>query len=746
MKKILVFAGLLCLILSARLAVAGETRPIAITPPDKVRVSGDLEARMKLAVKCLDRATTTELWNGFTTGMWGADWPGRTLEAYSRVSMSLGQTASPRYDEVAGGLLAHQSPDGAFHIGKGNSPDEIGNGFWFGNARGMMGLLWAFEYKQDPKYLAAAKKLGEYYLAHYFEKNQQGAPSSFWWVATEALCYLYQKSGDEKVLDEAIKIAETIPALNLDGQHTHSYILSLRGMVQIYEKKPNEKMMAFVLDQYKKVRDVILWPGGGIVEHVASEKSFQANYWCDEGCSICDWIGLNMDLWRVTRDRAYMDMVERGALNHFLFDQDEGGGFCGDRGVDFVREGLPWTYCCCMHGTRTLSELTQYIAMTDGKDIFVNLYYPGAVELKAAGETIKLALATAYPKAGEVSLTLAPEKTVRMTLYLRVPAWSKVPSAEVNGEKIVPTLNKGYLAIERAWAPGDTVKVALALPLRTEKRNHFIGNVEPTDYTQVSLWKGPRQLVLNEEKNLQLWTMVAPRPALRHVYQIYEKMGLDRSAVGGPLAIGDKTYQKGIGTHATSEIVYALGGQFKTFMADIGVDKAAGGEGSVRFKVCVDGAMRMTDAVKVGVQASEGASTPALYGFMVASVTGKEPAKTIRVNVENAQVLRLAVDEALNGAVKDYADWAEARLIRADGSVVYLSDLPDDRKLGLPQNGLRLAMKEAAGGGSDTGLKLQCALGEKPVVAEFDYLADLGYGLIKHRPVLFSYFAPPSAR
>ena len=58
------------------------------SPAQNVRVSGDINKRIKLAVRYLDRATRRQLWSGFekeltndhSFGLWCADWPGRTLE------------------------------------------------------------------------------------------------------------------------------------------------------------------------------------------------------------------------------------------------------------------------------------------------------------------------------------------------------------------------------------------------------------------------------------------------------------------------------------------------------------------------------------------------------------------------------------------------------------------------------------------------------------------------------------------
>ena len=196
------------------------------------------------------------------------------------------------------------------------------------------------------------------------------------------------------------------------------------------------------------------------------------------------------------------------------------------------------------------------------------------------------------------------------------------------------------------------------------------------------------------------------------------------------------SYAKGLGVHTVSEIVYALGGEFTEFISDIGVD-AAEERGAMRFKVCV---VRGDDVVKAGIGQNDSKMMTALYGFRTSGMTGKEDGKPIWVKADGAQVLRLCVGEGLNGLDKDYAGWCNARLIKAAGSVVYLSDMPDERKLGLPWDRGTVRLKDAPGKSADPGVTaLWYEMDKGLVLARFNYLADLGYPPVKHRPVLNSY-------
>ena len=58
---------------------------------------------------------------------------------------------------------------------------------------------------------------------------------------------------------------------------------------------------------------------------------------------------------------------------------------------------------------------------------------------------------------------------------------------------------------------------------------------------------------------------------------------------GRTITLNGVTYAKGLGAHATSEIVYNLGGAYSTFQTDIGVDDEEGVNGSVDFQIYADG-------------------------------------------------------------------------------------------------------------------------------------------------------------
>ncbi|MEU8518808.1 beta-galactosidase [Streptomyces sp. NPDC048577] len=116
--------------------------------------------------------------------------------------------------------------------------------------------------------------------------------------------------------------------------------------------------------------------------------------------------------------------------------------------------------------------------------------------------------------------------------------------------------------------------------------------------------------------------------------------GGDRAHDGRPLRIGGVPYARGLGAHATSEVLIYLGRRCTRFTATVGVDDEVGDNGSVIFKVWTDSTFRT--------------ATPKLVGGQVAA--------TVDVDTTGAELLRLRVEDSDGSIGSDHADWADARV------------------------------------------------------------------------------------
>ena len=137
---------------------------------------------------------------------------------------------------------------------------------------------------------------------------------------------------------------------------------------------------------------------------------------------------------------------------------------------------------------------------------------------------------------------------------------------------------------------------------------------------------------------------------------ICKDITLDRNKVTLTNEKGDKVlYDKGISTHAYSEIVYDLKDKnVNMFSSFIGVDREVyNSPASVEFKIYVDGEL----AYESGV------------------MRAKDPQKFVQVDLSGAKELKLVVNDAGDGIGSDHADWADAKLYFVNEERVDKSDL-----------------------------------------------------------------------
>jgi alpha-galactosidase len=121
----------------------------------------------------------------------------------------------------------------------------------------------------------------------------------------------------------------------------------------------------------------------------------------------------------------------------------------------------------------------------------------------------------------------------------------------------------------------------------------------------------------------------------------------DRSVDGGPLRIGGRAFEHGIGTHAESSIPLELHGNGSHLSAWVGVDDETGRRGSVVFHVETDGKELWNSGV----------------------MHGGDAAKEVSLDLSSVRVLVLQVSDAGDGIDYDHADWADAKVDMKSGKL-----------------------------------------------------------------------------
>ncbi len=106
---------------------------------------------------------------------------------------------------------------------------------------------------------------------------------------------------------------------------------------------------------------------------------------------------------------------------------------------------------------------------------------------------------------------------------------------------------------------------------------------------------------------------------------------------GGPLRIGPRTFDQGIGTQSRTLMAYRLDGKAKTFSAWVGLDNAAGPKGSARAVVLLDGKpVYDSGPLKAG-----------------------EIPRRVQLDLGSARLLILASEFGEGGGVRDWVNWCQ---------------------------------------------------------------------------------------
>ena len=217
----------------------------------------------------------------------------------------------------------------------------------------------------------------------------------------------------------------------------------------------------------------------------------------------------NYRMFLLKADARYIDVLERASYNAML----SGLSLAGDR--FFYPNPLlsvgqyersPWFACACCPSNipRFILGFPGYAYATSGNSVFVNLYVSGRARVPMPGGKLVLEQVTNYPWDGDVRVRVLPSKAGRFRLMLRIPGWARqlpMPSdlyrqlgmppdpvtIKVNGQGLLPTLDKGYAIVDRDWSTGDEIALHLPMPIRRVVAHPAV----TADAGRVAIERGP---------------------------------------------------------------------------------------------------------------------------------------------------------------------------------------------------------------------------------------------------------------
>lgn len=247
----------------------------------------------------------------------------------------------------------------------------------------------------------------------------------------------------------------------------------------------------------------------------------------------------NLRMFLMKGDSKYIDVLERTLYNGLL----SGVSFSGDRffyqnplesAGGYQRSAWFDCACCPPNIARFLPSLSGYMYGQRDEEIFVNLYIGSTASLQVHTVPVTLTQETDYPWQGGISISIDPRQPVKMTIALRLPGWAHnqpvpgdlyryetasedTPLLTVNGKEAAAESRHGYLRVTRTWRSGDTIELALPLPVRRVRSHPEV----IADRGRVALERGPLVYCLEEADNGPgvLESVLAPGANLQAVFR-----------------------------------------------------------------------------------------------------------------------------------------------------------------------------------------------------------------------------------
>jgi hypothetical protein len=235
----------------------------------------------------------------------------------------------------------------------------------------------------------------------------------------------------------------------------HGYLTSLRGTLDLHHATGDAAYLNQVTSAWQDVMrsgDVLIM--GGVPERWSPKRERT------EGCAECDWLRLNLGLYRATGDAKYLDMAQETYFNEFAMNQfatgDFGHGKLNAAGVTESVTVRAW-WCCTLHGLRAFPDLRDAAFRVAENE--VSLDFP--IDSRVSSRGFAAEARSDLTRNGEVSIEVhAAGKAQRLSVFK--PAWADRVTLKRNGAVVTGLTVVGV-------AGGDVVTVKYDMSLHAKE-------------------------------------------------------------------------------------------------------------------------------------------------------------------------------------------------------------------------------------------------------------------------------------
>ncbi len=369
-----------------------------------------------------------------------------------------------------------------------------------------------------------------------------------WFEGLIAIYYLYERSGEDWLLELAVKLhaqgfhwAEFFrrwPFTRATPQFRWNYMSHVVNNAMAVKAQGLWWRLSGAEADYRAAYDIYekLDRYHGMVTGMFTGDECLAGKRPTQGSELCAVVEYAYSLeWLISiyGDPAFADRLEQVIFNALpatfspdmwahQYDQQVNQVECNLRPRPWVANGPesnlfgvePNYGCCTANLSQGWPKFAAHLWMrsADG-GLAAAAYAPSSVEVEIDGAPVRVTLETEYPFREELRFSVAlPEgETRRFPLWLRIPAWAGGARLEIGGEALTPSAGQFY-RLERAWQ-GQS-RFSLRLPMRPELAPGFNG--------AAALRRGPLVFALAPGEDWRRINAENPQRALPHAdWEVY---------------------------------------------------------------------------------------------------------------------------------------------------------------------------------------------------------------------------------
>jgi hypothetical protein len=257
------------------------------------------------------------------------------------------------------------------------------------------------------------------------------------------------------VIEELVDLLMKIDVVAIKAQ-THATLSGTRALIRWYETCRDPKLLARAEEIFR------IYLEEGCTENFENDNWFGRPEWT-EPCAIVDSFLAANQLWQHTGKPEYLETAQWIYFNGIAATQRSNGGFglnncTGARGpLLYTQEPEAW-WCCTMRGGEGLASAARYSAFTDGEGVWLAVFMNSSLEVHLPAGVLRLEQASEYPFGDSTRVTVGQASAGECDIRCFAPSFLTPREVRVNGEAQRWSVDRGFIAVRRAWRAGDVLE------------------------------------------------------------------------------------------------------------------------------------------------------------------------------------------------------------------------------------------------------------------------------------------------